>query len=126
MNQYTCYHLNITSDLLPLPELTSTSFTTPDLTIRRGHISDEGLIDGNILGPFLQATPQQLWLHVLRSPAIRLNAATKSSTTPEPEQGTRAELCQDQQGHFYQQLRPQTAFLTLSAKKRFTTRKAPQ
>jgi hypothetical protein len=63
MNQYTCYHLNIASDLA-LPELTPARFTTPDLIICRGHISDTGLADGNIIGPFLQAAPQRLWLKV--------------------------------------------------------------
>lgn len=64
MSYYTYYGLDVHSDL-PLPELNrGRSTKTPDVIIRQGEVSAEGLDDGAVLGPFLQAAPQNLWLSV--------------------------------------------------------------
>jgi hypothetical protein len=47
------------------PELPSADApVSPDVVIREGKVSAEGLVDGTPLGPFLQTAPDRLWLTV--------------------------------------------------------------
>lgn len=60
------YQLNVSSDLT-LPELTpqvSLSKDKADVHIYKGSVSKNGLENGEVLGAFLQAKEQQLWLSV--------------------------------------------------------------
>ncbi|PWQ92595.1 hypothetical protein [Leucothrix pacifica] len=64
MSDYTYYDLNVRSDL-PLPELLKgTASDNPDVVIKKGLVSATGIEGGSVLGPFLQTTPQSLWLSV--------------------------------------------------------------
>lgn len=66
MHNYRFYGLTVSSDLL-LPELIGPGAfgsTTADVTIRNAHVPEAGLPEGKALGPFLQTTPDQLWLTV--------------------------------------------------------------
>lgn len=86
---YTCYGLTIECDL-DLPELTSNigvpSDTTPDVRIWVAEVSMDGLPEGRQLGPFLWASPNQLWLRV---PGVaRFLVTDGESIILAPEAGT--------------------------------------
>ena len=66
MHFYTSYNLIIGSEL-PLPELTPLDDKpggTPDISIHLSGINNNGLADGEQLGPFLWVNPSSLWLQV--------------------------------------------------------------
>lgn len=66
MYNYQFYGLTVSSDLL-LPELLSLTASVEhsvDVQIYAGNVSETGLTGGKALGPFLQTTPDQLWLTV--------------------------------------------------------------
>ena len=66
MYTYQFYGLTVFSDM-PLPELIAgkqANSLSPDVRIYRDTVSEYGLTDGKKLGPFLQTTPDQLWLTV--------------------------------------------------------------
>ncbi|MGE4262227.1 hypothetical protein [Shewanella sp.] len=60
---YSAYQLTIASEL-PLPELVQVNGTQTDVTIRFDNVAENGLADGEQLGPFLWAAPNTLWLQV--------------------------------------------------------------
>jgi hypothetical protein len=64
---YTCYGLTIACELA-LPELATNigvqTDTPPDVSISVGQVCPDGLQQGRQLGPFLWASPNQLWLRV--------------------------------------------------------------
>lgn len=64
---YQYYGLVVSSDLL-LPELipiaSTEAVTTVDVTIKQANVASDGLTNGKVLGPFLQAGDGSLWLTV--------------------------------------------------------------
>ena len=87
MKFYTSYNLTIGSEL-SLPELTSldgASTIAPDISVSMGKVTDNGLADGDQLGPFLWVNSTSLWLRV---PHVARFLATNGShivIDPEPE-----------------------------------------
>lgn len=64
MTHYRLYGLTAAS-ALELPELFPAPHPTePDLDIRLGTVSPEGLQDGAVVGPFCQVAPHRFWLNV--------------------------------------------------------------
>ena len=83
--RFNAYNLSIESELT-LPELLPClSTNSADVDIRIGSVRDDGIRDGEQLGPFLWATTSALWLKV---PHIaRFLITDGNAITIDPEQG---------------------------------------
>jgi len=85
--RYTCYGLNIESEL-ELPELLEAAFLLtadlPDVTIRLGPVAAGGLRQGKQLGPYLWVTDQSLWLQVPEVARFLISDGTSITIDPEP------------------------------------------
>jgi hypothetical protein len=63
MPTYRAFNLTIASEIT-LPELPYSDATTPDIAILKGDVSRAGLADPQVVRPYSQIAPNELWLHI--------------------------------------------------------------
>lgn len=82
---YSAYRLRLASDLA-LPELVPAGDAggVPDVEIRSSRVASGGLPEGRQLGPFLWASPGQLWLHVPGIARFLVRDGRRIDVEPEP------------------------------------------
>lgn len=81
MLAYKSYGLSISSDI-PLPELLPVDAGVADITVQEGHVAADGSATGKQWGPYLFASPGQLWLEI--PGIVRLLIENGSQVTYQP------------------------------------------